>query len=54
MDDVRAALTARQNRDGGDATEARKILAKYAKTGTLGSLAEADRAKVINECNAAS
>jgi len=47
---VRAALTARQNRDGGDATQAKAILGKYAKTGTLGSLAEGDRAKVIAEC----
>lgn len=52
VDEVRAALTQCQARNGGALDKPRAILLKYAKTGTLGSLAEADRAKVIAECNA--
>jgi|GEM_PF-1764721 len=53
LDDVRYALTQCQARNGGDIAKPRDILSKYAKTGTLGSLSEADRAKVIEECKAA-
>lgn len=53
LDDVRAALTKCQARNKGDLAVPRAILGKYAKTSTLGSLKDEDRAKVISECNAA-
>lgn len=51
LDAVRAALTQCQARNKGDISAPRAILVKYAPTGTLGSLKEEDRQKVIDECN---
>lgn len=53
VDDVRGVLTRHQAACGGDMGPPREILTKYAPTGTLGSLKEQDRAKVISECEAA-
>jgi hypothetical protein len=50
VDEVRAALTQCQARNGGDLVKPREILSKYAPSGTLGTLKEEDRAKVIAEC----
>jgi hypothetical protein len=52
LDEVRKALNACGFRFAGDIDVPRAILLKYAKSGTLGSLAEGDRAKVIAELNA--
>jgi hypothetical protein len=52
LDDVRYELTQCQGRSNGDQTVPKAILAKYAPSGTLGTLKDEDRAKVIAECRA--
>jgi hypothetical protein len=52
LDQVRAALTQYQARNGGSIEKPREVLGKYAPTGTLGSLKEEDRAKLIAELSA--
>jgi len=50
LDEVRKALTECQTRHSGDASKPREQLLKFAPTGTLGSLKEEDRQKVIDAC----
>jgi hypothetical protein len=52
LDDVRAALVARQTRDG-TKVNAQAILEKYSPTKVTGGLKKEDYAKVIAECIAA-
>lgn len=52
LDAVRAELTQCQARHNGDMSVPRGVLSKYAPSGTLGTLKDEDRQKVIDECKA--